>query len=427
VSPPSLRTCKPWGLVDQGLSSASNLGLSVVAARALGSRGLGVLAIGFSAYLFSLAAQRAFVTDPLTVHTAALPATGVRSALGRGFAVALAGGALLTVVVALVGWGVGGTFGRGILVFVPWLPAALLQDFCRAALFRAGRGAAAACNDGAWAAVMAGVLVLIWKPPSEWTIVAAWGAGALAGATLGLCQLAMGLPRWSGTWGWWRRDIVPLGRWLALESMCIASVGVVVPVIVVSTLGAAAVGGLRAVDAVFAPMTLVGQGLELPWLPELARSWTRSKSRARKQAVAVSLSAVILLVPYLAVVVVFRSEVLTAVFGPAFRPFGDLVAPVAVTQLVFASAIGFFVLLKASRRGRARFVARATASIVLVSLVALFATTGSLVAVAWGRAMGIGCGEILAAYLVLGRYRDGGPPVPAHPVRRRPTSVVHAA
>jgi len=103
------------------------------------------------------------------------------------------------------------------------------------------------------------------------------------------------------------------------------------------------------------------------------------------------------------------------------------VAPVAVTQLVFASAIGFFVLLKASRRGRARFVARATASIVLVSLVALFATTGSLVAVAWGRAMGIGCGEILAAYLVLGRYRDGGPSVPAHPVRRRPTSVVHAA
>jgi len=410
---PSLRTLKPWGMVDQGLSSVSYLGLSVVAARALGSRGLGILAVGFSAYLFTLAAQRAFVTDPLTVHIAALPAGGVRSALGRGFATALAGGVLLTVTVALIGWGTGGAFGRGILVFAPWLLPALLQDFCRAALFRADRGAAAACNDGVWVGVMAFVLVLGWGSSSEWTIVTAWGAGAGAGAILGLFQLSMGVPRCSGTRAWWWREIVPLGRWLALESMCIASVGVLVPVIVVSSLGAAAVGGLRAVDAIFAPMTLVGQGLELPWLPELARSWTKSHYRARRQAATVSGIAVVLIVPYLMVVVVFRSDLLAAVFGPAFRSFSDLVAPGAVTQLIFASAIGFFVLLKASRRGRARFAARAVASVVIVSLVAILATTGSLVWVAWGRAIGIGCGEVLAAYLVLGRYRDGGIRSPA--------------
>ena len=48
-----------WGFISQGFSSATNLGLSVLAARALGSGGLGVVAIAFSTYLMALGFGRA--------------------------------------------------------------------------------------------------------------------------------------------------------------------------------------------------------------------------------------------------------------------------------------------------------------------------------------------------------------------------------
>ena len=63
-----------WGLVDQGFSSATNFGLTVIAGRLVGPKGLGVVYIGFSLYLFVLSFQRALVTDPLVVSSAPLDA-----------------------------------------------------------------------------------------------------------------------------------------------------------------------------------------------------------------------------------------------------------------------------------------------------------------------------------------------------------------
>src|SRR6187200_1175798 len=61
-----------WGGVDQGLSSATNLGLSVLAGRLLGEAGLGVTFLGFSACFLSLSIVRGFVTAPFVVVTSAL-------------------------------------------------------------------------------------------------------------------------------------------------------------------------------------------------------------------------------------------------------------------------------------------------------------------------------------------------------------------
>ena len=49
MAPVRPRTQIAWGGVDQGLSSATNLGLSVLAGRFLGEAGLGVAFLGFSA------------------------------------------------------------------------------------------------------------------------------------------------------------------------------------------------------------------------------------------------------------------------------------------------------------------------------------------------------------------------------------------
>ena len=60
-----------WGVADQGLSSATNFGLSFLAGRLLGPSGLGVIFLGFSAYLIAFSFVRALVIEPFVVSTAA--------------------------------------------------------------------------------------------------------------------------------------------------------------------------------------------------------------------------------------------------------------------------------------------------------------------------------------------------------------------
>src|SRR3954471_12956101 len=61
-----------WGIVDQGASSLTNFGLSVLAGRLLGSEGLGVVFLGFSMYLLALSAVRGLIMEPFVVATSAL-------------------------------------------------------------------------------------------------------------------------------------------------------------------------------------------------------------------------------------------------------------------------------------------------------------------------------------------------------------------
>lgn len=398
---------QPWGVVDQAFSSITNLGVSIVAARLLGASGLGVVFVGFSAYLFALAAQRAFVTDPLTVHAAPLEPEAASVAVEHGVVTALLGAVSMTAVVTIVGFAAGGRFGHGILLFTPWIFGALLQDFWRAALFRAGRGSAAACNDGVWVAVMGASLPLALWFRSDWLIVGTWGLGASAGAVLGWYQMGMKprvrtwVPRLARTWAWWRRDVLPLGWWLAFESMCIAIAGLVVPYVIVTVLSPEALGGLRAVDTVFAPMTLLSQGLELPWLPQLSRQWARSTPRARRMARRPSALAVALLVPYLVVVLAFRGQLLGLVFGPSFRPFAPLVFPVAASEVAIACTTGYVILLKAAGRGRARLAARAVSTGSAMLLVSVLTVTKGLLWATWGRTLGVGAGALVATWLAL--------------------------
>src|SRR5438132_14378480 len=88
-----------WGLVDQGFSSATNFGLSVLAGRLLGPGGLGTVFIGFAAYLLILEFQHSLLQDPLAITApAAEDVSPVRSALTIAFAYQVAA----TIVMAIL-------------------------------------------------------------------------------------------------------------------------------------------------------------------------------------------------------------------------------------------------------------------------------------------------------------------------------------
>src|SRR5689334_13088330 len=57
-----------WGIIDQGLSSLTNLLVSLSVARTLGAEQFGAFSLAYVTYGFILTASRALATDPLIVR-----------------------------------------------------------------------------------------------------------------------------------------------------------------------------------------------------------------------------------------------------------------------------------------------------------------------------------------------------------------------
>jgi len=393
-----------WGLIDQGFSSATNLGLAVIAGRVAGPGGLGVVYLGFAAYLMILTMQRALITDPLVVvsgrHSAAeLPTR-------RGLAIVIGAASVTSMLLLVVGLLLPAPYGLGLLVFVPWLGIALVQDFWRAVLFRDGRGAAAACNDGLWAAVMLATLPLLLVSHDLWIVVLPWGAGAFAGGAIGFIQTGLSPAALRTSLHWWVTDAWALARWLAAETLLLIIQLQSTVYAVTAILGAADVGGLRSVQAVFAPMTLLAQAISLPGLPMLTKLRARSRQLAHRWAFRLSALAVGLVLMYLLIVALLPGHLLGLVFGHDFDRFGSLIPPVAVLQLIAAASLGYFILVKAERRGRALLLSRAISAASTVVLTITLAVTSGLTAAVWGMTIAWATGVVSIMAFALRKPRD---------------------
>ncbi|HEY7926539.1 MAG TPA: hypothetical protein VIG86_03850 [Candidatus Dormibacteraeota bacterium] len=382
----------------------------MIAGRITGPGGLGVVYLGFSAYLVALTMQRALVTDPLIVssarHTPQERVADTRAAL----AMVLSGAAMWTALLLVLGLTLPASVGAGLLLFVPWLIGALVQDFWRALLFRDGRGAAAAVNDGAWAAAMAVSLPLLLVVHSSWMVVLTWGIGALVGALLGFAQTGLRPAALTASLRWWRKSAWPLARWLGPEAGLVILQGQVIVFALVAVLGTVDVGGLRAVQAVFAPMTLLAQAISLPGLPMLTAMAASSRRLARIWAMRLSAIGVSLVFAYLALLLILPRHLIGAVFGSAFDRFDSLVAPVGVMQLLAAWALGMSLLVKAEGRVGWLLLSRLIAATVTVVLTITLAVTSGLTAAAWGLTLGVVTGAISITLIA---FRSAGRPAAA--------------
>lgn len=401
-----------WGLIDQGFSSTTNLGLTVIAGRTAGPGGLGVVYLGFSAYLVAITMQRALVTSPLILASAGR-APQERAADARAaLTVVISAAAVATALLLLLGLVLPSSVGAGLLLFVPWLSGALVQDFWRMLLFRDGRGAAAALNDAVWAAVMAASFPLLLVVHSQAIVVLTWGVGALASAVVGFWQTGL-RPAALTVWvRWWKVHAWPLARWLGPESaLAVLQVQVVVFALV-AILGAPDVGGLRAVQAVFAPMSLLSQAISFPGVPMLTAMAARSHRLARTWALRLSAMGVCLVLAYLAILLILPRHLIGAVFGSAFDRFNGLIAPVGVLQFLTAGSLGMGMLLMAEGRVRTLLLSRVIAATATVTATAVLAVTSGLTAAAWGMTLAGVVGLITIALMAL---RSNSKPAEAFP------------
>lgn len=397
-----------WGLIDQVLSSATNFSLAVLGGRLVGASGLGVVYLGFSICLLAQAVQRGMITEPLVVVSAGESAAQRDIATRSSLTVALAYAVALTAMMLVLGAMLPAPYGRALLLFAPWLTGVLMQDLWRAVLFRDQRAAAAALNDGVWALGMIAAipLAIFWR--NEWTVVFAWGFGATAAGVLGFAQTRLRPTGVIGAARWWRVTALPLGRWLGAEAFVLVFQAQCVVFILTSTLGTADVGGMRAVQTVFAPMTLLAQAFAFPGLPLLTKMSATSRARARMGALLISAAATALVLVYLVLLVAFRTQVLNLVFGPSFIAFSVLAIPVGVQQVLLSASLGFSVLARAEGRGRLLLVSMVIGAVATVALTLAIAPHG-LTAALWAMTAGLGLGCVATIALALPHPRAAQP------------------
>ncbi len=396
-----------WGFASQGASSATNLGLSILAGRLLGPNELGSIFVGLSFFLLAMGFQRSLISDPLRVGTSALDEDARRAATHRAFTLVVLGSIAATVLLIASSIALPGDVGDGLALFVPWLAPALLQDFWRGVLFRDRRGAAAALNDALWLGGMVLTLPLVLVVRTEWVVVANWGVGALVAAIAGSLQCRV---RWAGVKSsvrWWKTHAWRLGRWLTAESAAYTVGSQLLVFTLAGILGTHDLGGLRAVQTIFGPLSLLAPALALPGLPALARASTVSADRAVRLALLISGFALLLASSYLAVAAAFSGHLLEWVFGRSFRGFEALIMPVGVSQIFVAATMGFALLLMARARGKALLVARVIGSVSSLILALVLAGTNGVTGAAWGMAVAGGLASIaIVAFSVRGWARD---------------------
>jgi O-antigen/teichoic acid export membrane protein len=383
-----------WGIADQGASSATNFGLSVVAGRLLGSEGLGVVFLGFAIYLLALSAVRGLIMEPFVVATSAMNEVEQRDATRACTTLVAIAGLATSVLLVIVGLAIGDPLGRGLLIFAPWTGIAMLQDHWRSVLFRDQRARAAALNDIVWAVGMGAMLPVALVFRTDWATVATWGAGATAGALFGIWQTKLKPSGLANAIAWWKRELRYLGTWLAIQNFVFSAGAQLTVVLLAEQLGARDLGGIRAVDVVFSPMTLVGEAFSFPGVPIIARALARSLDHARRLAWRLSGGAALLVGAFLAVATPLSHEILEHLFGHEFIVFTAIVVPIALGQLLRAASIGFAILLKADRRVHAITICRGLTTGLGLVFGPLLAARYGLVPAVWGTEMSLVVGSI---------------------------------
>lgn len=344
--PDSARWSYALGLADQALQSAITFTLTIVAARSVGPAGLGAVALGFAALLIPAGLQRALVVDPYVTYRESVgpdeqayrAALSISTGAGLAFSLVFAAGGLLAT----------GALHSGLLAFAPWVAPFLVQMLYRAAAFRHGHGEGALAVSSVSLATFAALLAL-GVGNDVASVVAAWGIGMAAGAVTAVALSSFRRIGIRVAWSWFRRDALPFGRWLACATAAFTISTYTVLVLLSAILGPAAVGGYRAIESAFSPLSLVAVGLSNPGVREL-RNAVATGGEVR---VAAALGGVAALVTgTYALLLSFWEEGLSRLFGNGFEQYLYLVAPIAVGQVILALPLGFSLLLKVKRRGR---------------------------------------------------------------------------
>ena len=336
-----------WGLADQGFSSLTNFAVGILVARTVAPADFGGFSLAFAGYGLALNVSRALTTQPLVIRFSGPATPEWRRAAGSATGTALLVGIAAGLVALLVATLTAGAVHQAFLTLAILLPGLLLQDAWRFAFFSTARGGHACANDFVWAAVQLPAMALITVAGQASLVIgmAAWGAGAVVAALVGLVQAKV-LPDPRAAAEWWRahRDLSTRYVVDVITGMGGAQLSLYA---VTAIAGLAAVGTLRAGELLLGPLNVLFQGVQLAALPEAVRLFRQSPAALRRLSIVLSTVVAAAVLAWGAFVWLLPDNIGIALLGASWAPAHSVVFLLAIGLAGGAANMGASVGLRA--------------------------------------------------------------------------------
>lgn len=388
--PQSSRKAFGWGLVDQALSSATNFGGSILAARSLTSSDFGAVAIGFSVFLLVLGISRAWSSEPLVIRYSAAFASDRADAVSRAAGSSVAIGLLSGVLVGAVGLAFDGALRSVLLVLAVSLPFLMLQDLWRFALIMQGRQRSAAGNDGLWLLVMLSAFAIGTRTELSPTgAIACWTMGACVASGFGLVQLRC-RPK-TRVLTWWAKHS-DLGARFAVEFLLVIGVSYAL------TIGVAAVGGLedsagfRGATVLMGPLNVLFLGVGFQVLPLMVHQVKDDVNRVWRTAKLTSVCLAAVALFWVVTLLVIPDIVGQALLGDSWHVTEPLLPVFSWLYMALAAGLGALYGLRALADARRSLKTR----LALSPLVIVSGVSGAAIAGPVGAAAGLALANTIA-------------------------------
>lgn len=265
-----------WTIIDQGVSSLTNVVVVIAAAHAVSAQDFGRFSIVLTIYSVAVGLSRAVSGEPLLV----VAVGGVAAAERRAVTGAAALVGLMMVAVVVIGNALtiadplGWTFAAGLTLL-------LIQDAVRFVLIGVGRARGAAANDAVWLSLtIVGLVFMNAHRPGQhlaiWMLAGAVAAGA------GLVQISVAPSVPDGVR--WIRSHATLGRRFLAEFAFLSGASQIIVLVVGMRSGAADAGSMRAAGTMLGPAGVITNGLLLATVVETGRH--RGSAAVRSSVVA---------------------------------------------------------------------------------------------------------------------------------------------
>lgn len=378
-------------MADQGVSSLSNVVVSIIVARSLPAEAFGAFAVSTIVYLLVAGVARAFVGEPLLSRYANVPAE-VRARLlpdvaGAGLVIGVGAGLVVAATAAVAA----GAAGAVMLALAPLLPLLMVQDVLRYGLI-VDRPGSALVIDVAWLAAVCIALPLAPAGVGAPWYVTAWGLAAGASVLVAAIRephiVALPHPfrwfaaNWSMGWRFFGEQLSSQ----AVTQVVLGGVGAVG--------GLGVLGSVRAAQVFYGPMNTVHSGIYLALVPEGAQA-RGDAGRLRRLMVAASAVLVGVAVLWTVMGVLLPARVGTQLFGSSWQEGQQLMLPMGLAMVAGAVSTGAFAGL------RALAAARESLRVKLRTLVphAALPLVGTALAEGGGYAGGFALANLVAAVL----------------------------
>lgn len=380
-------------LVDQVLSSGTQLLLIVLVARESDPTTFGAASLALLIHGFLLGLVRAGVGEVVLLRCRADPAAA-RFEARRGAFLALLAGVVVSLGLACASAVIGGQVGQFLLLMVLAAPLVYLQDVLRYVAYGVGRVQDAIVGDAAWLVVqvVVSVAVIAAGDATPTRLILAWVAGAGAGA------VTLALPR-----RLWPRPVA-VGQWWAQERG--RASGFLADFLVASGMWQAAflllgvlmsleeLGALRVALVAVSPLANLLAGVRALTLAHLA-GLRKHPARAIRRAAQIGLLLAAAAAVYGAALVLLPNRWGSELFGDTWAEAASLVGIVALAEVIRLPTFAAIDLVKVLGRPVELVRTRLTGGVGVIAGLLLGAVVAGPRGAAMGTAVGYAWNELI--------------------------------